>query len=60
MLLAVVLACGGMVTVSPKLYQQIGQQIISDLKQLGYGLIQRNAGGDIELKAVKFRTKEDN
>lgn len=60
MLIALVLASGGKATVTPKVYQQIGPLIISDLKQLGYGLIQRKVGDDFELKAVKFRAKEDN
>lgn len=60
MLLALILASGGKATVTPKAYQQINPLIISDLKQLGYGLIQRKVGEDFELKAVKFRAKEDN
>lgn len=60
MLLAAVLASGGTVTVTPSVYIQINQLLIGDLKQLGYGLIQRKVGDDFELKAVKFRSKEDN
>lgn len=60
MLLAAVLASGGTATVTPSVYIQINQLLIGDLKQLGYGLIQRKVGDDFELKAVKFRVKEDN
>ena len=60
MLLAAVLASGGTVTVTPSVYIQINQLLIGDLKQLGYGLIQRKVGDDFELKAVKLRSKEDN
>lgn len=60
MLLAAVLASGGTVTVTPPVYIQINQLLIGDLKQLGYGLIQRKVGDDFELKAVKFRSKEGN
>lgn len=60
MLLAAVLASGGTATVTPSVYIQINQLLIGDLKQLGYGLIQRKVGDDFELKAVKFRDKEDN
>lgn len=60
MLLAAVLASGGTATVTPSVYIQINQLLIGDLKQLGYGLIQRKVGDDFELKAVKFRSKEDN
>ena len=46
--------------VTPSVYHQINQLLIGDLKHLGYGLIQRKVGDDFELKAVKFRGKEDN
>lgn len=60
MILAVILASGRKAIVTPSAYRQINSLLIADLKELGYGLIQRKVGEDFELKAVKFRDKEDN